>query len=329
MSNDKTTKKHHVRFWKVLLFIITIITVCLVVVPLFLLRFYYKYDFKIDSQEKLIAAINHSADARREYDYVLTQSFDVDISALPAGKSFYGHLNGNGNTITIKSEGESPMNAPLFDKIQEGASIESLSVKLDAVLGDDKNATDIALFANENFGKIKDCFISVGNIFIGAKCRNAAVLTNNNFGEINSVCVNINGVESTQLMNNWQCDFGAIATTNYAVVKNAFINVSFKNIDIFNAAFNNQNVGYVFGRIGNNVKATDMDRIFLFGDSTFWSYSTDFARMTAAIKGDKPTDQEVSEFINYNKKDDNDEIWLATLRDGDTGFPLLNSLQDN
>lgn len=319
VNNNKIINTHFKRW------IVLFLSVFMVCVGLAVFTFYYRAkDYTIDSSQELIKAINHSAETGKAYNYILTSSFKVDIADLPAGKCFYGHLNGNGYTVTLTSKDDRPMTSPIFNKIQEGAKVERLGIELSTVLGENDNAADIAVLATDNFGIVQDCFISIHKIFIGSKCQNAAALINNNFGEVNSVCVNVRLVESSQSIDNWQCAFGTISTTNYAVVKNAFIRVLFSDIGIFNRSYNNQSVGYVFSKIGKDVSITDIDSIYIFGDSSFWNFSPDATRMTLteAVKGDKPDSSVISEFIRYNGNVSN--AWSASLTDDNTGFPLLN-----
>ncbi len=320
MANDNKITNTHFKRWVVLFLSVFIMCVVLAIVGIY----YPTADYTIDSPEKLINAINHSDETRQVRNYVFTKSFEIDVADLPTEKCFYGHLNGNGYTLTITSEEDRSMTSPIFSKIQKGASVERLGIELNTVLGEDDNTADISLLAKDNFGIVKDCSISIQNIFIGSKCQNAAALIINNFGEINSVCVNVNAVESSQSIDNWQCAFGAISTTNYATAKNAFIRVLFNDIDIFDRSYDNQSVGYVFSKIGNDVRRTDVDGIYLFGDSSFWHFSPDAARMasTEVIKGDKPNNSVISEFIRYNGGVST--AWSASLIDEHTGFPLLN-----
>lgn len=315
-------KNPHLKLWIGIFVFFWVLCIALVCFSFCFVAQDYKY--KIDSSKKFIKAINHSAETGKAYNYVLTGSFEVDITELPADKFFYGHLNGNGYTITLISKNNRPMTSPIFGKIQEGAKVERLGIELNTVLGEDDSTADIAVLAKDNFGIVQDCFISISNIFIGSKCQNAAALINNNFGEVNSVCVDVNLVESSQSLDNWQCAFGTIATTNYAVVKNALIRVVFGDLDIFNSSYNNQSIGYVISKIGKNVSKTDMDSIYIFGDSSFWQFSLDAMRMTSTevIKGEKPDNTIISEFIRYNGRVSN--AWSASLTDERTGFPLLN-----
>ncbi len=320
MTKDSKKTEPRFKLWLALFLIVFIIFIGLAVCA-------YRYTeqaYEIDSSQDFINAIEHSAETKKSYNYVLTNSFEVDVLDLPIEKCFYGNLNGNGYTITIVSEDSLPMTSPIFDKIQKGAKVERLGIELTTVLGEDDNAADIALLAKNNYGVIQDCSISIRKIFLGNKCQNAAALINNNFGKINSVCINVDKVESSQSEVNWNCTFGTVSTVNYAVVKNTLIRVLFSDFDIFNKLYYNQNVGYVFGKVGKDVKQSDIDSVYLFGDSSFWDFTTDAMRViaTAEVKGDKPDDSMLVNFMRYNGSDSN--AWSASLVDKQTGFPLLS-----
>ena len=290
--------------------------------------FYSAKDFTVNSPQRLVEAINHSATTKQSYNYIVTKSFDIDVADLPTGKPFYGQLKGNCNTITIKSKDGRPMTSPIFGRIQRGASVERLTFNVNTTLGEDDNVSDMAVLANDNFGAVKDCSFSINKIFIGSKCQNSSAIVNNNFGEINSVCVSVEDVSSSQTTENWRCNFGTIATSNYAIVKNVFIKVLFNDIDIFNNSFNNQRVGYIFSKIGNDMKKTDVDSVYLFGSGLFYDLCVDAARLDAneTVKGEKPNSSLITDFIHYNGKYDGkvSPAWSASKVDDKTGFPILS-----
>lgn len=292
-------------------------------------------EFKIDSPSDFIHAINHSNETGKKYKYVVTGPFDINIdeNELPIGKSFYGDLNGNGYTITLKSNNDKILKSPIFSSIQECASIKNLSFKMELTLGEDDNESDIALLANRNFGSVKDCSFVINNIYIGNRCKKASAIVNDNFGTIESICISVNAVNSSQTRTDWQCDFGTVATVNYATVKNVFVSVALDDFGIFDKFYDNQKVGYVFSEIGCAVKTNDVGQIYLFGNCSFWDFSVDALRMSnnnivyGTVYGAKPTSELISEFVNFSGEKN---IWLISESqlDKSTGFPILkNSIE--
>lgn len=320
VTKNSKIKGPRFKLWLALFLIVFIIFIGLAVFS----YIYTEKAYEIASPQDFIKAIEHSAETTKSYNYALTNSIEIDVADLPIEKCFYGHLNGNGYTVTIVSNDSLPMTSPIFDKIQKGAKIERLGIELRTVLGEDGNTADIAVLAKNNFGVIQDCSISIRKIFLGNKCQNAAALINNNFGEINSVCINVDVVESSQSKTSWICTFGTISTVNYAVVKNTLIRVLFNDLDIFNKLYYNQSVGYVFGKVGKDVKQSDVDSVYLFGDSSFWNFTTDATRAITSVevKGDKPDESMLVKFMRYNGSVDN--AWSASLVDKQTGFPFLS-----
>ena len=275
MSNQN--KKQFKFNWKILIVVLLIgFSLSLLIAAIFIGKIWgIDNGFTINSAQDFIEAINHSDRAKEQYNYFLTKSIEVDIAEIPSEKSFYGNLNGEGNTITLISSEELPLTHPIFSKIQNGAVIEHLEIVANVVLGADEDASDIALLANDNFGIVKNCLLSIQSVYIGNKCCNAAALINNNFGEISSVCLDVEEIDSSQTKDTWQCDFGAISTRNYATVRNVYAKIVFNALDIFNDKYDNINVGYLFGRVGNNVEVnSSVSEIYLFEDK-FWAFSVD------------------------------------------------------
>lgn len=292
----------------------------------FLRHYNSTYEICINSERDLINVIRHSDRTRSKYNYSIASSVNepisIDINEIPHDVSFYGHLNGNGNTIIITGDANESMLSPLFDRIQEGAIVERLTVRVAVKLGEDDNPLDVALLANENYGLIKDCAFYVNNLYIGSKCKNASAVVNENFGEINSVCVCVDKVESSQSKDNWQCYFGAIATTNFETVKNVFLDITMDNLGGLNGKNSNKYIGYIFSKVGER-GLSKTNNIYLFGGCEYWSRSVDLTRFSPdMVDNGKPNKSQILDFINRSGSQQN--AWSNIELDEVTGFPKLN-----
>lgn len=294
--------------------------------------FYYggkaraKVSFKIESAKDFIDAINHSDEIKKQCNYIVVVEDEIrlDESDIPQGKSFYGKLDGQGNSIIITSENGESLKRPIFKTIMNGAVIERLSIRAELRVGDEDNK-EISVLSNSNFGTIRNCSFVVNDVFIGSKCENAAVIVNSNAGEISNICLHTKFIESTQTVDNWQCAFGTVTTVNYSTVKNVFINVEFGNLVVFNDDYNNQSVGYTFGKVGKVENGKVVEKIYIFGDVAYWEYACDitqYAENTLIKTGqDKPSGNLVSEFVNATEE--SKESWSFST-DESTGFPKLS-----
>lgn len=236
--------------------------------------------FEIENSSEFVVAIKHNAQAsgyeRENYVYNIKNNIDIYIDDLPEGVGFYGRINGQGHTVTIKPKGENDtIERPIFNILQSSAVIERLNIVAENIVLSAEEQDSIALLATVNRGTIKNCNFEIFEMEIG-RCPNVAAIVNYNYGCIANVCVSVQNVKSE--INNgssWKSSFGTVSTVNYSQIKNVLIDVNFDDdLFVFLGQYLNTQVGYMTSESSQDGTA---ENIYLFGNA-----EGDFRHLTKA-----------------------------------------------
>lgn len=228
-------------------------------------QIFAKRSFTVEDEVGFIKAMRHSAEQKKNVEYSVVKSFELSADALPDGLDFYGTLDGNGHTITVKGD---TLKKPIFNALKKGSAVKRLNVVAKSTVGSD--GENIAVLATQNEGTVENCALTVDRIYIGTNCKNAAGLVTFNTNTISNVLIDVKSVDYDVTLVNWQCRFGSVAAVNYAQVKNVFADVSFEKHaeQLKQPLFDNEKpngfIGYVFGAMPENDGSGNISDVYFF-----------------------------------------------------------------
>lgn len=238
-----------------------------------------KHGFSISDEDSFVMAIKHSMENKQVCAYDVIDDFSLHVGALPADADFYGTLDGHGHTITIVHDADHDRGAilakPIFKTIKKDATVKRLNLIIDEVSVGSNTSENVSALATNNEGTIENCSLNVGDIFIGGNCKNASALVNFNTNQISNIIVTVRAVTYDATMVGWYSRFGAVASVNYAQVKNVFADITFSQNGegplkqpLFDYENRNALVGYVFGAMSNSAEQSNlkMGNIYVFCD---------------------------------------------------------------